>query len=146
MRCFKTDGLFINVLFFSHLKEGEFLDLVKANQELIEVARKSEPSVLRQRLYDGMSDEGWMSEVLKEMATRCPIVNKIILSLLESSIYPEKKNPGICLIYGIIMFLRCHELSRIQRINSVLLVQGHASVNVSRSECLCFFIIIYVVK
>ncbi|XP_028417518.1 uncharacterized protein LOC114541922 [Dendronephthya gigantea] len=110
-------------------QEGELLDLAKANQELIEVARRSEPSVLRQISYDGMSDEGWMSEVLEEMATRCPVVNKILLSLIESSIYPGKKNPGICLIYGIIMFLRCHELSRIQRINSVLLVQGQASVN-----------------
>ena len=29
--------------------------LVKANKELIEVARRSESSVLRQRSYDGMS-------------------------------------------------------------------------------------------
>ena len=42
-------------------------------------------------------------------------------SLLESNIYPDKKKPGICLIYGIMMFLRCHELSRVQRINSMLL-------------------------
>jgi hypothetical protein len=53
---------------------------------------------------------------LEELATRCPMVNKILRSLVESSIYPEKKNPVICLIYGIVMFLRCHELSRIQRI------------------------------
>lgn len=80
-----------------------------------------------------------MSEVLEEMATRCPVVNKILSSLMESSIYPGKKNPGICLIYGIIMFLRCHELSRIQRINSVLLMQGQASVNVSHSLCPSMF-------
>jgi hypothetical protein len=108
--------------------------LVKANKELIEVARRSEPSVLRQRSYDGMSADSWMSEVLEELATRCPIVNNILMSLVENNIHPEKKNPAACLIYGIVMFLRCHELSRIQRINSVLLIEGHAAVNVSNLQ------------
>ena len=105
--------------------------LCAANKELIEVARRSDASVLRQRGYDGLSAEGWMAQVLKEMATRCPVVNNILCGLLENNIYPDKKNPAICLIYGIMMFLRSHELSRIQRINSVLLIQGQASINVS---------------
>ena len=105
--------------------------IVEANKELIEVARRSEPSVLRSRNFDGLSDEGWMGKVLAELETRCPIVNKILCGLLERTIYPEKKNPAICLIYGLMMFMRCHELSRIQHVNSVLLIQGHASVNVS---------------
>ena len=104
--------------------------LTVANKELIEIARRSDASVLRQRFYDGLSSEDWMSDVSKEMATRCPVVNEILSSLLECSIYPDKK-PAVCLIYGIMMFLRCHELSRIQRINSVLLIQGQASANVS---------------
>ena len=113
------------------LKTGQVLE--KANKELIEVARRSEPSVLRQRDYDGVSADSWMSEVLEELSSRCPVTNKILAALLESCIQPEKKHPAICLIYGIIMFLRCHELSRIQRINSVLLIEGQASVNVSHS-------------
>jgi hypothetical protein len=104
---------------------------VRANKELIEVARRSESSVLWKRSYDGLSAEGWISEVFEQLATRCPMVNNILRSLVESSIYTEKKNPVICLIYGILMFLWCHELSRVQRINSVLLIEGHASVNVS---------------
>ena len=120
---------YIYVSIYCYLKIGQVL--IEANKELVEVARKSEPSVLRQRDCDGMSAEAWMSEVLGELATRCPVVNNILSSLLESTIYPEKKSPAICLIYGIIMFLRCHELSRIQRINSVLLVEGQASLNVS---------------
>ena len=107
--------------------------LHEANKELIEVARGSEASVLRQRQYDGLSSEGWMCEVMDEMKTRCPLVHKILSGLLERDIYPEKKNPAICLIYGIVMFLRCHELSRIQRINHVLLIDGQVSVNVSHS-------------
>jgi hypothetical protein len=105
----------------------------KANKELLEVARRSNPSVLRQRSFHGLSSETWMTELINEMKTRCPVAHQILSGLLENSIYPEKRNPALCLIYGIIMFLRCHELSRIQRINSVLLIQGQASVNVSYS-------------
>ena len=104
--------------------------LTVANKQLIEIARRSDASVLRQRIYDGLSSEDWMSDVSKEMATRCPVVNEIIYSLLECNIYPDKKKPAVSLIYGIMMFLRCHELSRIQGIYSVLLIQGQASANV----------------
>ena len=89
-----------------------------------------EPSVLRQSGYDGMSRDCWTSEVLEELSTRCPVTNSILAALLESSINLEKKHLAICLIYG---FFRCHELSRIQRINSVLLIEGQSSVNVSHS-------------
>lgn len=71
---------------------------------------------------------------MNELSTRCPVVKKILSSLLQYSYDVEKKTPAISLIYGIIMFLRCHELSRIQRINSVLLTHGQASVNVSVNE------------
>ena len=107
--------------------------MVAAHRELIEVARRSNASVLRQRGFDGLSEENWMVKVLQELATRCPVVHRILSTLVENTIAPEKKNPAICLIYGVTMFLRCHELSRIQRINSVLLTEGHASVDVSYS-------------
>ena len=132
MFCFIASTVFI-------LKDNQIL--VEAHRELIEVARRSDASVLRQRNFDGLLAENWMSRVLEELATRCPIVYKILTTLFESTIYPEKKSPAICLIYGIMMFLRCHELSRIQRINSVLLIEGQASVNVSFS-----FIEIYIPK
>ena len=109
--------------------------LSEANKELLEIARRSNASVLRQRSYDGLSSEYWMSEVLNEMANRCPMVHKILCSLLECGIQPERKNPAMCLIYGIMLFLRCHELSRIQRLNSLFLMEGQASVNVSCVYC-----------
>jgi hypothetical protein len=127
MNNYWIDGLIISSYF--KLKTAQVLD--KANKELVEVARRSEPSVLRNRAYDGMSADSWMSEVLEELAIRCPVTNNILSVLFESTIYLDKKRPAICLIYGIMMFLRCHELSRIQRINSVLLIEGRASVNVS---------------
>lgn len=105
--------------------------IVQANKELIEVARRSESSVLRSRSFDGLADESWVAKVLAELETRCPIVNSILCALLERTVHPDKKTPAISLIYGVIMFMPCHELSRIQCVNSVLLLQGHASVNMS---------------
>jgi hypothetical protein len=103
----------------------------KANEELVEINRRSEPSVLQKRSY----------EVMNELSTRCPVVSDILSKLLDIMYLPEKKIPAACLIYGIIMFMRCHELSRIQRINTILLTQGHTSTNVS-SNCL-FMLILY---
>ena len=75
--------------------------------------------------------ENWMAEVTSELTTRCPTVAKILSSLLDCDLTnPGKKLPPMCLLYGVILFLRCHELSRIQRINTVLLVQGKATTKV----------------
>ena len=66
----------------------------KANEELIEIARRSEPSVLRKRTYEGMSNENWMIEVMNELSTRCPVVSDILSKLLDimSSTIPVDKN------------------------------------------------------
>jgi hypothetical protein len=44
-----------------------------------------------------------MSEVKNELSTRCPVVNNILSVLLDISHNSEKKEPALCLIYGIIM-------------------------------------------
>ena len=105
--------------------------LIEANKELLKIARRSEPSVLRERRFDGLADRGWVTKVLEELSTRCPTLHRILCNLFDSMIYREKKSQVICLVYSIMMFLWCHELSRVQRINSVLLMEGGASVNVS---------------
>ena len=102
-----------------------------ANTELKNVARRDTPSVLRNRSYGGLSQENWMAQVQEELSARCPTVAKILSTLLDCDFScPEKKLPPMCLIYGIIMFQRCHELSKIQRINTVLLTEGNAKTNV----------------
>ena len=45
---------------------------------------------LRQRGYDGMSANSWISQVLEELATRCPVTNSILAALLETNIQSEK--------------------------------------------------------
>ena len=53
--------------------------LSKANKELVNVARRDEPSVLR--TYSGLSQETWMVEIVNKLSTRCPTV-AVILSKL----------------------------------------------------------------
>lgn len=102
-----------------------------ANNELMNIARRNEPSVLRNRSYVGLSQEQWMSEIITELSTRCPTVADILSNLLDCSMESlGKKLSPICLIYSIIMFIRNHELSRVQRINTVILTDGKASTNV----------------
>ncbi len=95
----------------------------------VEIARRTEPSVLQKRCHKGL--QTWMTEIMNELSARCPVVTAILSKLLELNHFPEKKIPAASLIYGIMTFLRCHELSRVQRINTALLIQGQASTNVS---------------
>ena len=69
----------------------------KANKELVEVARRTEPSVLRGRSYEGMATDNWMSDVKNELSTRCPVVNNILSVLLDTEYKSEKKEPALCL-------------------------------------------------
>ena len=55
-----------------------------ANKELIEVARRSEASVLRQRGYKGLSSDNWMADVLGELA-------KKVSNSLQDSVWPPGK-------------------------------------------------------
>lgn len=109
------------------------------NNELTNVARRTEPSVLRNRGYRGMSATGWITEIIGELSSRCPTVFKILSSLIELEYNYEKKVVPTCLIYGLIMFKRCHELSRIQRINTILLTDG----NTNHSVSVFFILLIY---
>ena len=110
--------------------------LQEAHHELIEIARKEQPSILRNRSYSGLCEENWMEEVRKELLTRCPTVAKILSTLLDCSISSiEKRLPQMCLLYGVMAFTRCQYLSRIQRINTVLMTEGKASTNVSTTVC-----------
>ena len=103
-----------------------------ANNELMNVARRDMSSVLRKRSYDGLSQGNWMTEVTHELSTRCPTVAQVLSTLLGCDLaFPGKHLPPICLIYSIMMFMRCKELSRIQRINTILLTEGRATTNVS---------------
>ena len=50
--------------------------------------------------------------------------------MLELDYNKEKNIAALALVYAVIMFKRCHELSLLQRINSVLLADSDANTEV----------------
>ncbi len=95
------------------------------------MCRRTEPSVLRKREYDGLSNTTWMDEVIEEIKRRSRELWKVLSTIMDYNLNPTKKLAPISMIYGMIMFGNCHELSRIQRINAVLLLQGQATTQVT---------------
>ena len=80
-----SDYCFIYVFLQADPDLGSVSMIDKANKELVEVAQRGEPSVLRERLFEGLVAKNRMSEVKEEQATRCPVVNSILTVLLDES-------------------------------------------------------------
>lgn len=93
------------------------------------MARRVTKSVLRERGFTGMSTLNF-EEVVKEIQSQCPKVYKILSQMVQLCIDPDKNKALLALIYGIIMFKRCKELSLVQRVNTVRLNDGGASQEV----------------
>ena len=91
-------------------------------------------SILRERGYYGMSTLNF-EEVVKEIQSQCPTVYQILSQMVQLCNDSDKKTAPLALIYGIIMFKRCKELSLVQRVNTVLLNDGGASQEVCSVDC-----------
>lgn len=101
----------------------------QVDRELVEVTRRGTNSVLRSRGYPGLSTLN-ISEITKEIQTLCPTVFRVLSRMILLDQNPEKRTAPLALLYGLIVFQRCHELSRIQRVNTALLTEGEASLEV----------------
>ena len=87
-------------------------------KELLDVAR-------REKDYPSLSSLNF-HDILDEMKTRCPTVFWILSSMVNYDTNKENIS-SLVILYAIVMFRRCHELSRLQRVNTVLLAEGKAS-------------------
>ena len=65
------------------------------------------------------------------MKTSSPVTFKVLSVMIEEQFNREKKIAPLCLIYSILMFRRCRELSRLQRVNSILLVESDVNMEVN---------------
>ena len=108
----------------------------QVDRELVEVTRRGTNSVLRARGYLGLSTLNF-SEIIKEIQTLCPTVFTFLSKMIQLDQNPEKRTAPLALVYGLIVFQRCHELSRIQRVNTVLLTEGDANQEVILIICEC---------
>ena len=109
-------------------------------------ARKStQPSILRvpSEHHKSLTEFNW-TNILKEMKERAPNV----LDFMVAMAVPQLKgNDGrqimpLCTAYGILMNVRCRELSLIQKMNAVLLGVGSATKRVR--QCLISFYYSYI--
>ena len=70
------------------------------------------------------------AEIINEVQTACPTVYTFLSRVMQLDVNTDKKLAPMTLIYAIIMFTRCKELSRVQRVNTMLLTEGDASQEV----------------
>ena len=66
----------------------------------------------------------------EEMKRLCPTVYDIVFSMLEMDTGTENKIPTMALVYSLTMFKRFREMSLLQRLNTLLLIDGDASQEV----------------
>ena len=90
------------------------------------MCRRSENSVLRKHGYEGLSDISW-KEIYVEIEQKCPTTMKFLITLVDGMDTEGKKMAPVSLLYSIPMFLPFPELSRLQRLNTILLTDGGAS-------------------
>ena len=101
----------------------------KIPEELIYFARRNTKSVLAKRDFDALSNVDF-KEIIEEMKRLCPTVYDIVFSLLEMDTSTENKIPTISLVYSLTMFKRFWEMSLLQRLNTLLLIDGDANQEV----------------
>ena len=85
--------------------------------------------MLRCRGYNGLAAT-CIDEINNEIKTSCPLAYQLLSAMIETEYSSEKKQAALVLIYAIIMFRRCHEMSRLQMVNTFLLVEGRATQQV----------------
>lgn len=102
--------------------------LQELNEKCTELYKKNTPSILRKNQYPDMAGFDWNS-ILNEISQRCPLLLDVMTTTIGSKVKPNTI-PSICLCYGILMQKRNHDLSLIQRINTILLAEGNAKKQV----------------
>ena len=112
-----------------NLKKSKENVLLKLQEELKRVAQRDTNSILRQKDFDTLANLNLM-KIVDEMIRICPTAYEVIFALLEMDVNFERKIPAMVLIYGLIMFKRFHEMSLLQRLNSLILIDGDANQEV----------------
>ncbi len=73
---------------------------------------------------------------MDELKTVCPVTYKMLSEMMELD--TEKKIASMTLIYAVIMSKRCHDLSYVQHINSIVLADSGTNTEVYHNILFCF--------
>ena len=105
----------------------------KIEEELRSVMRINANSILQRRDFDALSNVNF-KEIVEEMKRLCPTLYELVYSMLEMDINAEKKIPTMALIYSLTMFKRFHGMSLLQRLNTLLLIDGDTNQEVNNEH------------
>lgn len=104
--------------------------LKELDDHCTELCKRKTPSMLRKNQYPDMVSFDW-DKLLREIQSRCPLLLDVMSTIVGSKSKPNVIPPlGLC--YSILMQKRNHDLSLIQRINTVLLSEGNAKKQVGK--------------
>ena len=106
--------------------------LQELDDHCTDLCTKTTPSILRKNQYPDMVNFDW-NNVLNEISHRCPLLLEVMCTVVDSTTKPNVV-PAIGLCYSILMQKRNHDLSLVQRINTILLSEGHAKKQVGFKE------------
>ena len=102
--------------------------LQELHADCVELCKRKKPSILRKNKYPDMVDFSW-DALFEELQGRCPLLLDIMSTVVNSKKCDVIPPLGLC--YAILMQQRNHELSVIQRINTILFSEGNAKKQVS---------------
>jgi hypothetical protein len=81
--------------------------------------------------FSNMNSFSW-DELVTELSDRCPVLfNALLVAMGRSKEEVKDVGPRIGMCYAILMQTRNHELSLVQRINTVLMTNGGAKKQVT---------------
>lgn len=124
--------LIMDISVLKRCVQALLLENVDSQCKKLHVKTKGIPSVLRTSREDqkNLTSFTWM-EILHEMKDRAPDVLDFLVTIAVPKLNDDGKQVlPLCDAYGILMNLRCRELSLVQRINTVVLETGSATKKV----------------
>ena len=78
--------------------------------------------MLRQNDFENLCTLDF-EEIVRELENSSPFSNTVLSVMIDEKYNRDKKIAPLCMIYSMIMFRSCHEMSKLQRINTVLLAE-----------------------
>jgi hypothetical protein len=106
-------------------KHIKYKILQEIDEDCTKLCSKKNGSILQKNDYSDMVKFEW-SSLFQEMSVRCSFLRDVLVTVAKCSNKSRNPEPPICLCYSILLQQRNHELSLVQRINTVLLSEGNA--------------------
>ncbi|XP_028412544.1 uncharacterized protein LOC114535436 [Dendronephthya gigantea] len=99
--------------------------LKELDEQCKELCLRKNPSVLRNNGFDDIVKFDWLN-IVYELQKRCPFLLSVLNTVTAKKKTQSELAPCIGMAYAILMIQRNHELSLVQRINTLIMAEGNA--------------------